>query len=84
MIAAARFVKPYVKSNKNDIIDAEAVAEAISRPTMRFVEVRTPEQVDLHALHQVRNRLFSQRTSLINQMRTFCLEYLIAMHQGGW
>jgi len=81
-IVPAKFVKPYIKSNKNDLIDAEAIAEAVSRPTMRFVEVRTPEQVDLQALHRVRDRLVAQRTRVICQMRAFCLEYGIAMHQG--
>ena len=81
-IVPARFVKPYVKSNKSDIIDAEAIAEAVSRPTMRFVEVRSPDQVDLQALHRVRDRLVGQRTRLVNQMRAFCLEYGIAIHQG--
>ncbi len=82
-IVPAKFVKPYVKSNKNDLIDAEAIAEAVSRPTMRFVEVRSPEQVDLQALHRVRDRLVAQRTRVICQMRAFCLEYGIAMHQGA-
>jgi transposase len=72
-----------VKSNKNDLIDAEAIAEAVSRPTMRFVEVRSPEQVDLQALHRARDRLVAQRTRVICQMRAFCLEYGIAMHQGA-
>ena len=61
-IVRAKFVKPYVKSNKNDIIDAEAIAEAVTRPTMRFVEVRSPEQIDRQALHRVRDRLVAQRT----------------------
>jgi transposase len=82
-IVPAKFVKPYVKSNKSDIIDAEAIAEAVSRPTMRFVEVRSPEQIDLQALHRVRDRLVAQRTRVICQMRAFCLEYGIAMHQGA-
>ena len=56
-IVPAKFVKPYVKSNKNDIIDAEAIAEAVSRSTARFVEARTPDQIDLQALHGVRDRL---------------------------
>ena len=79
-IVPAKFVKPYVKSNKSDIIDAEAIAEAVSRPTMRFVEIRSPDQVDLQALHRVRDRLVAQRTRVICQMRAFCLEYGIAMH----
>lgn len=82
-IVPAKFVKPFVKSNKSDIIDAEAIAEAVSRPTMRFVEIRSPEQVDLQALHRVRDRLVAQRTRVICQMRAFCLEYGIAMHQGA-
>jgi transposase len=82
-IIPAQFVKPYVKSNKNDIIDAEAIAEALTRPTMRFVAVRSTEQVDLQALHRMRSQLVSSRTRLINQMRAFCLEYGIAMRQGA-
>ncbi|MET4443829.1 transposase, partial [Bradyrhizobium sp. GM2.2] len=69
--------------NKNDIIDAAAIAEAVTRPTMRFVELRSPEHIDLQALHRVRDRMMSQRTCLINQMRAFCLEYGIAIHQGA-
>lgn len=82
-IVPAKFVKPFVKTNKSDIIDAEAIAEAVSRPTMRFVELRSTEQVDLQALHRVRDRLVAQRTRVICQMRAFCLEYGIAMHQGA-
>jgi transposase len=75
-------VKPYVKSNKNDTIDAAAIAEAVTRPTMRFVEVKTAEQVDLQALHRIRNLMVTNRTRLICQMRAFCLEQGIAIHQG--
>ena len=82
-IVAAKFVEPFVKSNKSDIIDAEAIAEAVTRPTMRFVEVRTSDQIDVQALHRVRDRLVAQRTRVICQMRAFCLEYGIAMHQGA-
>lgn len=82
-IVAAKFVKPFVKSNKSDIIDAEAIAGAVTRPTMRFVEVRTSDQIDVQALHRVRDRLVAQRTRVICQMRAFCLEYGIAMHQGA-
>lgn len=82
-IVPAQFVKPFVKSNKNDIIDAEAIAEAVTRPTMRFVEIRNPEQIDLQALHRVRDRMIAHRTRLISQMRAFCLEYGIAIHQGA-
>jgi transposase len=71
-----------VKSQKNDTIDAEAIAEAVTRPTMRFTQLRTTEQVDLQALHRIRDQLVSSRTRLINQMRAFCLEYGVAIRQG--
>ena len=82
-IIPARFVKPYVKSNKTDTVDAAAIAEAVTRPTMRFVEVRTPEQVDLQALHRIRDRLVGQRTGLMNQARAFCIEYGLATRIGA-
>jgi transposase len=82
-IMPAQFVKPYVKSNKNDLIDAEAIAEAVTRPTMRFVAIRSTEQVDLQALHRIRSQLVGTKTRLINQMRSFCLEYGVAMRQGA-
>jgi transposase len=82
-IIPARVVKPYVKSNKTDTVDAAAIGEAVTRPTMRFVEVRTPEQVDLQALHRIRDRLVEQRTALMNQARAFCLEYGLAMRIGA-
>jgi transposase len=82
-IVAAQFVKPYVKSQKNDTIDAEAIAEAVMRPTMRFTQVRTTEQIDLQALHRIRDQLVSSRTRLINQMRAFCLEYGVTIGQGA-
>lgn len=82
-VIPARFVKPYVKSNKSDIIDAEAIAEAATRPTMRVVAVRSTEQVDLQILHRIRDRMVAERTRLICQMRSFCLEYGLAMHQGA-
>jgi transposase len=61
-----RFVKAFVRGSKNDAIDAEAIFDAASRPTMRFVPVKTTEQQDLQSLHRVRERLVVQRTSLIN------------------
>jgi len=79
----AQFVKPYVKSNKTDIIDAEAIAEAATRPTMRFAALKSEEQADLQALHRVRDQMIGTRTRLINQMRAFCLEYGIALRQGA-
>lgn len=81
-IIPAQFVKPYVKSNKNDTIDAAAIAEAVTRPTMRFVEVKTVERADLQALHRIRDQMVRNRTRLVCQMRAFCLEYGIAIHQG--
>jgi transposase len=82
-IIPAQFVKPYVKSNKNDTIDAAAIAEAVTRPSMRFVEVKTAEQVDLQALHRIRDQMVTNRTRLICQMRAFCLENGVAIHQGA-
>lgn len=81
-IIPAQFVKPYVKSNKNDIIDAAAIAEAVTRPTMRFVRVKSAEQTELRAMHRIRDRLVSNRTQLINQIRAFCLEFGIPMRNG--
>lgn len=71
----AQFVKPYVKSNKSDIIDAEAIAETATRPTMRFAAIKSEEQTDLQALYCMRDQMIGTRTRLINQMRAFCLEY---------
>jgi transposase len=82
-ILPAQFVKPYVKSNKNDARDAEAIAEAVTRPTMRFVEIKSLEQSDMQALHRVRDRMVSSRTRLICQMRSLCLEYGVAIRQGA-
>jgi transposase len=70
----AQFVKPFVKSHKNDFIDAEAIAEAVERENMRFVPIKTDDQLDLQALHRVRERLMTRRTALINQIRAFLLE----------
>src|SRR5256886_13408128 len=64
----AKYVRPYSKGQKNDFRDAEAIAEAVQRPTMRFVATKTAEQLDLQALHRVRERLVSQRTGIINQI----------------
>lgn len=82
-IIPAQFVKPYVKSNMNDIIDAEAIAEAATRPTMRFVGIKETYQVDLQMLHRIRSRLVSSRTNLICQMRSYCMEHGIAIRQGA-
>ncbi len=77
-----QFVKPYVKSNKNDARDAEAICEAMSRPNMRFVTVKTVEQQDIQATHRIRSELMSQRTAKANQMRGLVAEYgLVAPKQ---
>jgi transposase len=78
----AQYVKPFLKGHKNDYRDAEAIAEAVQRPTMRFVAIKTPEQMDLLALHRVRSRLVGQRTGLINQIRGFLIERGITVRQG--
>jgi transposase len=70
----AQFVKPYRKSNKNDFIDAEAIAEAVTKQNMRFAQLKTQEQLDWQALHWVRDRLVQRRTALINEIRGFLLE----------
>jgi transposase len=78
----AKYVRPYSKGQKNDFRDAEAIAEAVQRPTMKFVATKTTDQLDLQALHRVRERLVSQRTGIINQIRAFLLERGIAVRQG--
>ena len=78
----AKYVRPYSKGQKNDFRDAEAIAEAVQRPTMKFVTTKTADQLDLQALHRVRERLVSQRTGIINQIRAFLLERGIAVRQG--
>jgi len=78
----ARYVRAYSKGQKNDFRDAEAIAEAVQRPTMRFVATKTAEQLDLQALHRVRERLVGQRTGIINQIRAFLLERGVAVRQG--
>jgi len=70
----AQFVKPYRKSNKNDFIDAEAIAEAVTKQNMRFAQIKTQDQLDLQAMHRVRDRLVHRRTALINEIRGFLLE----------
>jgi transposase len=80
----AQYVKPFVKSNKNDFRDAEAVAEAVLRPTMRFVPLKSREQLDLQAFHRVRQRLVGQRTAVINQIRGFLLEHGITVRAGSF
>jgi transposase len=76
------YVRPYVKSHKNDDRDAEAIAEAATRPTMRFVALKTEAQLDLQILHRARERLVGRRTALINQLRATLLDRGVAVPQG--
>ena len=76
-----QYVKPFVKTNKNDDRDAEANAEAVQRPTMRFVPLKSEAQLDLQVIHRVRQRLVGRRTSLINQLRAILLERGITVPQ---
>jgi transposase len=78
----AEYVRPYVKSQKNDERDAEAIAEAATRPTMRFVELKSEAQLDMQILHRARDRLVGERTALINQLRALLLERGLVVPQG--
>jgi transposase len=78
----AQYVKPFLKGHKNDYRDAEAIAEAVQRPTMRPVPLKSAEQLDLQALHRVRRRRIGQRTAVINQIRAFLLECGLPVRQG--
>jgi transposase len=81
-LMSPEYVRPYVKAQKNDDRDAEAIAEAATRPTMRFVELKSAEQLDMQSLHRVRDRLVGERTALMNQLRAVLLERGIAVPQG--
>ena len=72
----------YVKTNKSDYIDAEAIAEAVQRPRMRFVPIKTEEQLDLQALHRVRERWVMRRTAVANQIRSLLLERGLTLPKG--
>ena len=76
------YVQPYVKAQKTDDRDAEAIAEAATRPTMRFVSLKSEAQLDLQILHRVRERLVNARTALINQVRAVLLERGIILPKG--
>ncbi len=76
-LISPQFVKPYVKGNKNDRRDAEAICEAVARPHMRFVPLKTVESQDIQALHRLRSRLIKERTALGNQIRA-------CWPSGGW
>jgi transposase len=78
-LMAPQFVKPYVKSNKNDANDAEAICEAVARPTMRFVAIKTIAQQDIQAIHRIRSELVQQRTAKVNQIRGLLAEYGIVV-----
>ncbi len=81
-LMSPEYVRPYVKANKNDDRDAEAIAEAATRPTMRFVPVKSETQSDIQALHRARSRLVAERTALINHLRALLLERGIVVAQG--
>ena len=81
-LMSPQFVKPYVKSNKNDFLDAEAICEAVSRPNMRFVPIKTVEQQAIQHLHRARSQAVGQRTAQANQIRGFLLEYGLVVAQG--
>ncbi len=81
-LMSPEYVRPYVKAQKNDDRDAEGIAEAATRPTMRFVEVKTQAQLDMQTLHRSRDRLVGERTALINQLRAILLERGIVVPQG--
>jgi transposase len=81
-LISPQFVKPYVKGNKNDSRDAEAICEAVSRPHMRFVPLRTVESQDIQAIHRMRRRLIKERTALVNQVRGLLAERGIVIAQG--
>src|SRR5438477_5647252 len=78
-LIAPQFVKPYLKSQKDDANDAEAICEAVSRPSMRFVPSKSIEQQDLQALHRIRSRMIGSRTQLGNQIRGLLAEYGIVL-----
>ena len=81
-LMSPEYVQPYVKAQKNDERDAEAIAEAATRPTMRFVDLKSEEQLDMQSLHRARSRLVGERTALINQLRAVLLERGIIVAQG--
>ena len=81
-LMSPEYVRPYVKAHKNDDRDAEGIAEAATRPTMRFVEMKTQDQLDMQTLHRSRERLVGERTALINQLRAVLLDRGIVVPQG--
>ena len=83
-LISPQFVAPYVKTNKNDRNDAEAICEAVGRPTMRFVPPKSPEQLAVQALHRIRQRLVRSRTKLVNQIRGILAEHGIVIARDIW
>ena len=81
-LMAPQFVKPYVKTNKNDAADAEAICEAVTRPTMRFVPIKSSEQLAILALHRARQGFIKARTAQANQIRGLLAEYGFILPQG--
>ncbi len=81
-LMAPQFVKPYVKTNKNDQADAEAICEAVTRPNMRFVAIKTIEQQEILSIHRVRERLVKNRTALANEIRGLLHEFGFIVPQG--
>ncbi|HBB4489266.1 TPA: IS110 family transposase, partial [Citrobacter freundii] len=82
-LISPQFVRPFVKSNKNDFVDAEAICEAASRPSMRFVQPRTESQQAMRALHRVRESLVQDKVKTTNQMHAFLLEFGISVPRGA-
>jgi len=82
-LMSPQFVSPYMKGNKNDVADAEAICEAVQRPTMRFVPIKSVEQQDIQSLHRVREMAIGHRTALINQIRGLLHEYGIVVGRGS-
>lgn len=81
-IIAPQFVKPYVKSNKNDAADAEAICEAAQRPSMRFVPRKSVEQQDIQSIHRIRSQVVARRTAQANQIRGLLMEYGVIIPKG--
>jgi len=82
-LISPQFVKPFVKTNKNDANDAQAIVEAASRPSMHFVPIKRVEQQDIQSIHRVRNRIVKNRAALINEIRGLCSEYGIIVAPGA-
>jgi transposase len=82
-LISPQFVKPFVKTNKNDANDAQAIVEAASRPSMRFVPIKQVEQQDIQSIHRIRTRIVKKRTALINEIRGLSLEYGIVLAPGA-